>query len=481
MPFSTLTIERFEKSERTPVPEVVAALRNVGPLEGMDQRDYEWLAMNGREFLIEAGDLMFQQDQPAEYMSIILRGEIQVRRVRGGETNLFVGRVGEITGLLPYSRMKGYGGDGTAVAQTWVLGFHKSEFPRLLENVPTLRPRIVGILLDRVREVTRMEQQAEKLTSLNKLAGNLAHELNNPASAAQRSASHLLQELSIYGHQKFELGLLCLSQDKLTFLRNWEDALHQRVHASSSGAVEQSDNDADIEAWLESHNILDSIETSTMLAECGVTRDDLNALSAQIQDDALSTYLAQFASSLRTRRMTEAILNSTTRIFEIINAIKDYSYLDQAPLQQVLIPHSMRNALAMLQSRLGKVELVQNFPPKLEAITAFGMELNQVWTALFENALDAMEDVGRLEISAHIENEWMIIEVRDNGTGIEPENISRVFEPFFTTKPPGKGLGLGLDTAMRIVRKHRGILKVESVPGNTCFQVRLPLEQGRAY
>jgi signal transduction histidine kinase len=481
MPVTSLPIERFEIAERSPLSDVVAALRQVTPLENMDQRDYEWLALNGREFLVQAGETMFHQSQPSEYMSIILEGEIQVRRIMGGEINLFVGRVGEITGLLPYSRMTTYGGDGLATVRTWILAFHKKEFPRLLENVPGLRPRIVSILVDRVREVTRMEQQAEKLTSLNKLAGNLAHELNNPASAAQRSASHLLQELSIYGQQKFELGLLCLSQDKLNSLRNWENDVLRRPASDSGDAVQQSDRQEQVQTWLRAHDVKDANESSVMLAEAGVAVADLEALALQVQQDALSIYLAQFASSLRTHRMTEAILSSTGRIFEIINAIKDYSYLDQAPLQQVIIPHSMRNALAMLQSRLGRIDLVQNFPPDLEAITAFGMELSQVWTALFENALDAMEEVGRLEISAHVENEWMIVEVRDNGAGIAPQNKNRIFEPFFTTKPPGKGLGLGLDTAMRIVRKHRGVLTVESLPGNTCFQVRLPLEQGRAY
>jgi signal transduction histidine kinase len=481
MPLTSLPIERFEKAERSPLADVVAALRNVGPLDGMSREDYEWLALNGREFVIEAGELMFRQDQPSEYMSIILKGEIQVRRTQGGETNLFVGRVGEITGLLPYSRMKNYGGDGMATVHTWVLAFHKDDFPRLLENVPSLRQRVVGVLLDRVREVTRMEQQAEKLGSLNKLAGNLAHELNNPASAAQRSASHLLQELSIYGRQKFELGLLCLSQDKLTFMRNWEQTIEQRPQSEGGDAVQQSDREADIQQWLEAHGMKDATESSAMLSEAGVTVADLMQLGEQVDTNTLAIYLAQLVSSLRTRRMTEAILSSTGRIFDIINAIKDYSYLDQAPLQQVLVPHALRNALAMLQSRLSKVEIVQNFPPNLEPITAFGSELNQVWTALFENALDAMDDIGRLEVSACVDNDWMIVEVRDNGTGIAPDVKSRIFEPFFTTKPPGKGLGLGLDTAMRIVRKHRGLITVTSEPGNTCFQVRLPMEQGRAY
>jgi signal transduction histidine kinase len=484
MPLTSLPIEQFAKHDRTPLVDVVAALRRIGPLEGMSEQDYEWLATNGREYVIQAGELLFRQNQPSEYMSIILRGEIQVRRTMGGEINLFTGRTGEITGVFPYSRMKTYGGDGTAVVDTWLLAFHKTDFDRILQNVPSLAPRLVGILLDRVREVTRMEQQAEKLTSLNKLAGNLAHELNNPSSAAQRSASHLLQELSIYGRQKFELGLLCLSQDKLTSLRSWEEAILQKSQSAAHDAVQQADREGVLQAWLDERGIAGAAETSIMLAEFGVSQKDLELLATQVDAEALGVYLAQLASSLRTRKMTEAILNSTGRIFEIINAIKDYSYLDQAPLQHVDIPQSMRNALAMLQSRLGDVEVVENFPPDLQCITAFGSEINQVWTVLFENALDAITEAGvagRIEIAAHADSEWMIVEVTDNGAGIPQEIRNRIYEPFFTTKPPGKGLGLGLDTAMRILRKHRGIISALCEPGRTCFQVRLPLEQGRAY
>jgi signal transduction histidine kinase len=179
--------------------------------------------------------------------------------------------------------------------------------------------------------------------------------------------------------------------------------------------------------------------------------------------------------------MTEAILHSTGRIFEIINAIKDYSYLDQAPLQEVDVPQSLRNTLSMLQSRLANVEIVEHFAEGLPSITAFASELNQVWMALFENALDAMENAGTLEISVSTDSEWMTVEVTDSGSGISPDIKSRIFEPFFTTKPPGQGLGLGLDTAMRILRKHRGHVVVESRPGRTSFRVQLPLEQWRAY
>ena len=480
MPTSVYPLEDYVKTEKSSVDDVIAALRKVTPLEGMEERDYRWLAENGKEMLIPAGHFMFHQNQPVEYMAIVLHGEIHVRRRMGNETNVFVGRAGEITGILPFSRMKTHGGDGVASIPTWLLVIHKDDFPRMLENIPSIKGRLVGVLLDRVREVTRMEQQSEKLTALSKLAGNLAHELNNPASGAQRSASSLLQELNTYGHRKFDLGRLCLKEEKLTALSAWQQSILDRP-AQQQDSIDEADTAGQLTSWLEARGETDAPEVAVMLAEFGARTSDLDALAEVLPAPGLNIFLAQFASGLRTQRMTEAILNSTARIFEIINAIKDYSYLDQAPLQEVDIPQALRNTLVMLQSRLADVQVVENFAPDLPLITAFASELNQVWMALFENALDAMEDKGRLEISVFTDPEWMTVQVTDNGSGIAPDITSRIFEPFFTTKPPGKGLGLGLDTAMRILRKHRGHVAVESRPGRTVFKVQLPLEQYRAY
>jgi signal transduction histidine kinase len=481
MPPTVYPLEEFVKAEKSPVEDVVAALRKVTPLEGMDERDYRWLAENGKELLIPPGQFMFHQDQPVEYMAIVLHGEIHVRRRMGNETNVFVGRAGEITGILPFSRMKTHGGDGVASISTWILAIHKDDFPRMLETVPTIKARLVGVLLDRVREVTRIEQQSEKLTALSKLAGNLAHELNNPASAAQRSAASLLQELSTYGMRKFDLGRLCLPDEKLEKLHAWQREITDRAPNQVYDSIGEADTATQLTNWLDARGAADAAEVAVMLAEFGANVADLDALSTILVPADLNIFLAQFASSLRTRRMTEAILNSTARIFDIINAIKDYSYLDQAPLQEVDVPQALRNTLVMLQSRLADVQIVEHFADNLPLITAFASELNQVWMALFENALDAMEDKGRLEISVFTDPEWMTVEVIDNGSGISPDIQSRIFEPFFTTKPPGKGLGLGLDTAMRILRKHRGHVAVDSRPGRTCFKVQLPLEQWRAY
>jgi signal transduction histidine kinase len=191
--------------------------------------------------------------------------------------------------------------------------------------------------------------------------------------------------------------------------------------------------------------------------------------------------MSTFASSLRVERMAETILTSTVRIFDLISAIKDYSYMDQAPIQDVDLPASLENTLSMFASRLNGITVETDFDPALGPIAAYGSELNQVWTALIENAIDAMPNGGSLKLKTRLQGQLALVEIWDSGVGVPQELQSRIFEPFFTTKPPGKGLGLGLDTAHRIVSRHSGFLRVESKPGATCFQVRLPVDQAEAY
>ena len=205
------------------VPELVEALKKIGPLHDLEEAEYEWLATHGTEVFAESGAIVFREGDPATKMTILLKGEIYVRREHGGPAALFIGRSGLITGLLPFSRMKAYGGLGYTSAPTWRLEFDRSLFPEMIKTIPALTERFVGILLDRVREITRMEQQSEKLNALGKLAGNLAHELNNPASAAQRSAAGVLEELRVYGHERFNLGRLCLDSEKTEKVMAWED------------------------------------------------------------------------------------------------------------------------------------------------------------------------------------------------------------------------------------------------------------------
>ena len=489
----------------TPVEEIAAALEHVAALANLSLQDRLWLAQHSRELVANAGDVLFEEGSPADHMVIILKGEIHVRRREGGPMALFIGRTGQMTGILPFSRMKSYGGQGFAVSPLWVLLIPRSLFPEMLAAIPSMAQRIVSTLLDRVREVTRIEQQAEKLAALGQLAGNLAHELNNPASAAQRGASSLIAALRANRANRHTLVTLHLSEEQVHALEKWEEAVLCRQAEPletlrDDNALAFIAREESVRAWLGAIRCSDPWELASQLAEQGVTTAELDRLRSVLSDAETCVSLQFFARYLRSLRAAETIVNSTARIFDLIDAVKDYSNMDRAPILEVDVPAGLDATLQMFRSRMDRIEIERDYAPDLPRISAYGGELNQVWTALIDNALNALgagaalrqpsldgpggdtdSPLGRLRIACRLEGEMLLVEIWDSGPGIPTELQGRIFEPFFTTKAPGKGLGLGLDNAMRIVRKHRGHISVKSEPGSTSFRVRLPIDQLQAY
>ena len=468
----------------TPVEEIAEALERVPPLQGLSLDDRLWLARHSEEIVAQPGDVLFEEATPADWMFLLLKGEVHVQRQRGGPMALFIGRAGQMTGLLPFSRMKTFGGQGVAISPVWVLLLHKSSFPAMLEAIPSMAQRVVSTLLDRVREVTRIEQQAEKLTALGKLAGNLAHELNNPASAAQRAASSLVTELRANRQNRFKLVNLCLTADQIHDVEEWEHGVMDRPRPQARSAAEQIGQEEALRNWLTALPCDSAWEVAPDLAERGLTVADLEDLHTILHGNGTCVTLQYFARYLRSTRSVETLISSTARIFDLITAVKEYSNMDRAPILEVDVPAGLEATLQMMQSRMARVTVERSYQPDLPSISAYSGELNQVWTALIENALDAMEsneEPGCLRIISRMEGELLLVEIWDNGRGIPSELQDRIFEPFFTTKPPGQGLGLGLDNATRIVRKHRGHIGVRSEPGSTCFRVRLPVDQLQAY
>jgi signal transduction histidine kinase len=475
----------------TPVGQIMAAIDRIPPLQGLSAEHREWLASHGIEVRAKAGDVLFEEGEPAEHMMLILKGELHVRRTRNGSMALFIGRSGQMTGVLPFSRMTSYGGQGFAVSDIWAIIYPKSMFPEMLEVIPSFGQRVVSTLLDRVREVTRIEQQSEKLTALGKLAGNLAHELNNPSSAAQRAAGGILTELHAVSDGRYRLIALCLTPEQVLAVQSWERQV--RAKSQSTPLVDQVEvtvREDEITHWVKRHGFQEAWQVAPDLAELGIEASDLDPLLEFLDQAAIQVVLEQFASTLRAEHYAQAMLSSTGRIFDLISAIKTYSYMDRAPILEIDVPAGMDATLQMLQSRMARIHVVREYEPDLPTISAYGSELNQVWTVLIENAIDALAKVDRsknpeqkgcLRVVCRLEADMILMEVWNVGPDIPKELQDRIFEPFFTTKPPGQGLGLGLDNAMRIVRKHRGHLGVRSEDGATCFRVRLPLNQLQAY
>jgi signal transduction histidine kinase len=493
IPLFEQDITGVPEEERTPPEGIVAALRKLEGLDGLRAQDYLWLVNHGIERKAGPGVLLFREGDPPAYMNILLAGEVHVRRTSGG-ISLFIARVGQLSGLLPFSRMKGFGGTGYSVGNVWSLDIPKEKFPEMLEAIPSMTQRCVTVLLNRVREVTRIELQAEKLTALGKLAANLAHELNNPASAAQRSAASLFGELRQFGDQKQQLGVTLAEAGQYPQYKEWVKRTREKMADYKSRAIlpdnplDLSDREDMFRRWLEAHGVPEPWVIASVVAESPMTLTHLEELASMVSPQALAVSATAFASSLRVERMAETVLNSTVRIFDIISAIKDYSYMDQAPVQEIDVAQALDTTLTMFNSRLEHVAIERRYDPDVPRISAYGSELNQVWTELIENALEAMSTDstdgiprGTLRLKTGAQGEMVIVEVWNSGPGIPPEIVSRIFEPFYTTKPPGKGLGLGLDSVNRIVSKHNGMVNVESKSGATCFQVRLPIARAQAY
>ncbi len=487
------SMERFaayEPAAPTPVAAIVQALSHLPQLEGMSKSDMEWLATHGAEHRFVDGTAVFRTGEPARVMTILLAGEVHVRRHQSGPVQYFIGRSGQLTGKLPYSRMQTYGGDGYAAGDVWSLSFDESCFPAMLSAIPSMGQRCVSVLLDRVREVTRMEQQSEKLNALGKLAANLSHELNNPASAARSAANNLWTELRTYGDQKYRLGSLCFDESVKQKYGEWVGSVRAMLPLGEENVtcdtVVLNEREDLFRTWLDAHNVADSWKIAPTLAETRIDVPQLEQLADIMQPEALPIAISSFASALKAERMTDAVMDATRRIFELITAIKDYSYMDQAPIQEVDLAVALDNTLAMFNSRLAAVDVQRAYDPATPPVFAYGSELNQVWTSIIENALDAMDLLPPgtpriLRLHTALSGPSVLVEVWDNGPGIEAAIQSRIFEPFFTTKPVGNGLGLGLDVANRVVLKHRGQISVQSKPGETCLQVRLPIEQTGAY
>jgi signal transduction histidine kinase len=463
----------------------IEALRRVGVFEDLPREQLEWFAENAEERRFAAGDIVFRKGDPPDWMAIYLEGEVHAYRDEGQHDGyVYVGRAGdpatEVTGMLPFSRMTSFAATGRAVVPTRALLFHVRLFPEMLQRMPVLAQRLVGIMSDRVRETTKADQQRDKLMALGKLSAGLAHELNNPAAAATRAANDLLGTLEELRAADLRLCRHNLNGEQRRFIAEFERAaIEHTAAAPAMNALTQSDREDDLTVWLDGRGVQDGWKLASNLVEAGVDVPALEQMSARIDGSALGDVLARIGAQLSTAKLTNDIKTSTARISELVGAIKEYTYMDQASVQKVDLHKGLDNTLLILKHKLRKknIAVTLQYAEELPRLTARGSDLNQVWTNLIDNAVDAMPDGGRLKVRTKGEPTDVLVEIRDNGPGIPDDVRARIFEPFFTTKPVGEGTGLGLDTVARIVRQHRGNIRVESKPGDTCFQVRLPLEQ----
>jgi signal transduction histidine kinase len=434
-----------------------------------------WFLGQSQEMVLKPEDIYIHQGDPADAMFVVLEGQLQARGELAGEVVTVFSKAGDVTGILPYSRMKQFPLTGRAVTAARILRFPAALFPELIQKMPELTGRLVGLMSDRIRETTRIEQQRDRLVGLGKLSAGLAHELNNPASAAKRAASQLRGMLKTVKEASHALGAQELTPAQKAQIDGLETSLLQQ-EGPPPDALTIATVEDELDSLLRSHGLNDLYQLSASLARKGARPQMLESLFASLDAETARAALVRLCASLEIFGILHEIESSVARISDLVSAIKQYTFMDQAPVQNVDIVKSLETTLTILNHKLKHgVEVERDYQPVPLLVDSFGSELNQVWTNIIDNAIDAMHGKGKLRVRTRREDGSVVIEIADNGPGIPPDVQPHIFEPFFTTKGVGEGTGLGLDTVQRIVKKHRGSIQVTSKPGDTRFQVLLPM------
>src|ERR1700719_3783652 len=450
-------------------------LRRVTEFADLPDDQLDWFLSQSQEMNLKAGETYSRQGDPADSMYVILEGHIQGRGELNGDTVVFDLEPGDVTGVLPYSRMKQFTVSQRAETDSRALRFPTSLFPDLIQKMPELTKRLVGLMSDRIREVTRLEQQRDRLASLGKLSAGLAHELNNPASAAKRATSQLRDILKKIKSASLELGRRELTAAQKSEIEKLEASFTQQ-DVIPPDALTIADLEDQIDSLLRSHGQNDLWQLAAALARRTIKPEVLESLFANLDSDTARAALVRIAASAEVAGLLDEIESSTSRISDLVGAIKEYTHMDQAPVQNVDIVKSLETTLTILNFKLKQgVVVLRDYLRVPLLVNSFGSELNQVWTNIIDNAIDAMHGKGELRIRTYRDDRCAVVEIGDNGPGISENLQLHIFEPFFTTKGVGEGTGLGLDTVQRIVKKHQGTIQVSSQPGDTRFQVWLPL------
>jgi signal transduction histidine kinase len=453
-------------------------LRAISAFADLAEDELVWLAERCTVRTYAPGEAMLDEGAPIDTMYAVLEGEISFRREKGApDDRSMVRRAGDITGMLPLSRMTHTPVTLRAVTRVRTADFPASLFPAMLERIPDLQLRLASIMVDRSREFTQHDAQREILVSLGKLSAGLANELNNPAAAIQQRADMMagpLDDLSA-------MALRGLEADSADALRR---RVREVVTEPSAGgarpildALERSDAEDALARWLEAHGLPHPVAAAETLVAAGLSTEDLERLTDDLPEETVPASLKWLGADLALRRMLADIADATSRIVELIAAVKSYSNMDRAPrLQEIDLHEGIRSTLTMLGHKLrGKNAVLRiDFDADLPRVTGRPAELNQVWMNLLDNAIDAIGDGGTVTVRTSGTTGRAVVTILDDGPGIPDEVKARIFEPFFTTKGVGEGTGLGLDVARRIVQRHGGDVAVASEPGRTRFEVRLP-------
>jgi len=454
-------------------------LRKIPLFADLSEEDLEQLYKMAETVSIPAGHLVLREGDPGDSLYVLLDGELEVIKRQGSQDILLaVYKPGQFFGEMALLEQAPRSASVRTLRESRLLVISQAAFQTLLSCSPSAPMKILHTVTSRLRSTESMLIQNEKMAALGTLAAGLAHELNNPAAAVRSSAAQLrvalaerersaaqLASLTFDPHQRESLGAL------------QEDVTERKIEAPPHDPLILSEQEDELQEWLEDHDVEQAWELAPVLVSFGWDSDELGRLAERFSPTQLPIVVGWLGATSSVYGLLEEVGQSAEAMSEIVQAVKTYSYLDQAPIQSVDVIESLENTLVLLRPKLDTdISIERDYADDVPPIEAYGSELNQVWTNLIDNAIDAVEGHGELILRAHTADSVVTVDIIDNGPGIPPEIQPRIFEPFFTTKAPGVGTGLGLHIAYNIVvHKHRGQLQVTSKPGETRLRVVLPI------
>ncbi|MFT6216081.1 MAG: signal transduction histidine kinase [Roseivirga sp.] len=462
--------------------ELLNQIASFPDFQDVPRQQIQWLLDRGEVVNVPAGDSYIRKGDPIDKLFILLKGSLSLKMEQNGQfKEVYHMEVGEISGLLPYSRAQSAMGYGNAVIDSDFFMLDKSHFRDLVCECHELTAMLVHEMTDRVRDFTRSQHQDEKLMALGKLSAGLAHELNNPAAAMVRSSESLQKHLGTVPDEFKRIMSMKVTDEQIDLVSGIIfDKVTKGVKKGETMMM-RSQREDDITDWLEDNGYGDCYLLAETLAEFGFEESELQEIRDGLDHDAFPKVMGWIDNVLTTEKMVGEIKEAARRVSSLVNSIKSYSHMDRSSDKTATdIREGIQNTITILGHKLRKnqVKLIEEYDEQLPLINAIPGELNQVWTNIIDNALDSMEaNGGELKIKASRRGDMVNIQIIDSGSGIPKEIQSRIFDPFFTTKDIGKGTGLGLEVVHRIVQGHNGSINLESAPGRTKFEFCFPISQ----
>jgi signal transduction histidine kinase len=464
------------------VMDLVDRLAEHETLGATPREELAWLASHGSLRWMKAGEVLTAKGATVEGLFVVLSGRITISVDRGaGPRMVMEWRGGDVTGLLPYSRLVSPPGDTVAQEPTEILAVPRDCLRAMTRECYEITAILVHSMLDRARTFNASALQDEKMISLGKLSAGLAHELNNPASAIERSAVLLEDRLEDSERAARALGAARLTDSQLAVVDEIRESCAAMSERGMRSPIEQAEREEAMAEWLADHGLDTALAEA--LADTAATIEGFDRLARVVDGSALNAALQWVAAGCTVRGLALEIQDAAMRISGLVTAVKGFTHMDQAAASEAVdLVQGLSNTVAVLKSkaRAKSVAVEVRVEPGLPRVCGFAAELNQIWANLIDNALDAVADSGRVEVLANREGRRVTVRVVDNGVGIPAEIRDRIFDPFFTTKPTGEGTGLGLDIVRRLVRHNDGEIFVESQAGRTEFRVLLPLTDADA-